>query len=346
MTSGGPAALRSLPGSGAVAADLARMCQAETASLAPSTLHLFHDLFLLWPARSHALYLDGGLYETARWGAEMAASRGMTVRRFRHHDVSALRRAIQADEAYGLTPVVVTDGFCPDCGSAAPLGGYAGCAEAAGGWLVADDTQAFGVLGRGPTAGAPFGTGGGGTAAWLGVWSRRLIVAASLAKGFGTPMAFAAGERKMMERLERVAETRVHCSPVSAPALHAAESAIAFNEHAGERTRRSLAQLVLRLRRRLCGLGADAAGAPFPAVSVAGTRECPAEELHRALQRMEINTVLQRQRISGRPRVGVLITASHTARDIDRLAGALAGLLAPGVPPIAAFDTRRATQAC
>jgi len=327
MTTGTPAALRKLPGSGAVAADLARVSQTEAAVLTPSTLHAFHDLFLLWSGRSHALYLDSGVYEIAKWGAAMAASRGMPVRQFRHHDPDSLCRALQKDRACRRVPVVVTDGYCPGCGSAAPLAAYAGNTQMAGGWLVIDDTQAFGVLGRTPSSRNPFGAGGGGTPAWLDFRHPRLVIAASLAKGFGVPLAFVAGARKLIERYERTSETRSHCSPVAAPALHAAENAIAFNHHAGDRARAGLAQLVLRLRRKLSSTALEPAGGLFPALSIAGTRGLPSEVAHLCLRRMEIQTVLQRQRVSGEPRLGVLINATHGSRDIDRLADALLGLL-------------------
>ncbi len=331
MTTGTPAALRTLPGSGAVAADLARLSQSEAAVLTPSTLHAFHDLSLLWPARTHALYLDSGAYEIAKWGAAMAASRGMRVRQFRHHDPASLCRALQKDRACGRVPLVVTDGYCPGCGAAAPLAAYAGSTETFGGWLVVDDTQAFGVLGRAPSARSPFGTGGGGTAPWLDFRHPRLVIAASLAKGFGVPLAVVAGARRLIERFERSSETRTHCSPVAAPALHAAENAIAFNHHAGDRARASLSQLVSRLRRKLQTTPLEPAGGLFPSLSIAGTQGLTAEDLHLCLQRMEIQTVLQRQRVSGEPRLGVLITALHGNRDIDRLAEALLGLL-EGLP--------------
>ena len=178
---------------------------------------------------------------------------------------------------------------------------------------------------------SPFGTGGGGTAPWLDFRHPRLVIAASLAKGFGVPLAVVAGARRLIERYERSSETRTHCSPVAAPALHAAENAIAFNHHAGDRARASLSQLVSRLRRKLLATALEPAGGLFPALSIAGTNGLSSEELHRCLQRMEIQTVLQRQRVSGEPRLGVLITALHGNRDIDRLAEALLGLL-EGLP--------------
>jgi 8-amino-7-oxononanoate synthase len=153
------------------------------------------------------------------------------------------------------------------------------------------------------------------------------VIAASLAKGFGVPIAFVAGVRKLIERYERSSETRTHCSPVAAPALHAAENAIAFNQHTGDRARAGLAQLVSRFCRKLASTALEPAGGLFPSLSIAGTQGLTAENVHACLRRMEIQTVLQRQRVSGEPRLGILITATHGSRDIDRLADALLGLL-------------------
>jgi 8-amino-7-oxononanoate synthase len=161
---------------------------------------------------------------------------------------------------------------------------------------------------------------------WLGLKDARVLTAASLAKAFGAPVAFAGGTRKAMVRLEQRSETRVHCSPVAAPALHAAEAAVAFNEHSGERTRGALMRLLMRLKEKLAETAFAARGALFPSVALGECEGFPAEEVHAALSRMEIRTVLQRERVSGRPQVGVLVTAGHTVREIDRLASSLAGL--------------------
>ena len=54
-----------------------------------------------------------------------------------------------------------------------------------------------------------------------------MIVGSSLAKGFGTPMPLLAGSASVIRRFEEHSETRIHCSPPSLAALHAAEHALA-----------------------------------------------------------------------------------------------------------------------
>jgi 8-amino-7-oxononanoate synthase len=110
FTAGVPAALAEAPEASRLARQLARLQGCERATLAPSTLHLFWDLFGWLSRRPIAIYMDEGTYATGRWGAERAASRGVPVRRFRHHDVDALEHQL-ADARAGRVPVVLADGF-------------------------------------------------------------------------------------------------------------------------------------------------------------------------------------------------------------------------------------------
>ena len=63
----------------------------------------------------------------------------------------SLERRLRKARRAGQRPVIVTDGFCPSCGQAAPLPALARLAAEMGGLLVIDDTQALGVLGREPS---------------------------------------------------------------------------------------------------------------------------------------------------------------------------------------------------
>src|SRR6266498_189787 len=76
LTLGRPAALQEPPGAEAVAATLARLQGCEAATLLPSTLHLFWDLFRVLSTQRVAILIDAGTYPIVRWGAERAASTG------------------------------------------------------------------------------------------------------------------------------------------------------------------------------------------------------------------------------------------------------------------------------
>lgn len=329
LTTGKPSALQSLPGALALAADLAALTGTEAATLGPSTLHLFTDLFSAWPQRTSVICADTELYEVGMWGVERAAFRGVRTVRFRHYDPASLSRALARDEAM-KAPVVVTDGYCPACGQVAPVAEYAALLRAARGWLVVDDTQALGVLGRAPGRAAPLGRGGGGTLRWRGAAAERVLLVSSLAKAFGVPIAMLGGPLDFVDRFVRASKTRIHCSGISSVELHAAEQALQFNEQAGDRTRGYLAQLIGRLQRALTGSAVRLFGGMFPAQSAAAPANSSAEQMQRRLEAAEVQTVLQRDRGSGEARLGMLLTARHTPRDVDRLASALLAATAKG----------------
>jgi len=328
LTTGKPAVLSTMPGVRALAADLALLAGCEAATLAPSTLHLFIDVFRIWGCRSTTVFIDSALYQIGLWGVERATGLGMPAHRFSHHDPGSLARSLRRDMR--RTPVIVTDGYCPCCGEPAPIPAYLDCLGGQRGWMVIDDTQALGVLGRAPCTRVPLGLGGGGIMQWFGIRDPRIVLISSLAKAFGVPMAFLAGTRSLVDRFEQVSETRVHCSPISAPALHAAEQAIAFNEHEGDRARGTLMQSILRLQRKLQASPLRLRGGAFPLQSLSSVPYLTAEEIHRRLDASEIQTVLQKARTSG-PRIAFLLTARHTLHDIDRLGAALLAMSEPSL---------------
>ena len=159
---GKPAALEDPPGARRIA--LAELQGCETALMAPSTLHLFWDLFGHLADCGAAFYVDSGAYPDCKMGRRaQAAGLAAKVRTFRHHDAGHLRRLL--DRGSGGWPVVVADGLCPGCGGIAPLREYA---DAVGdsGLLVIDDTQALGIFGKRTKGDSPYGSGGGGSLRW------------------------------------------------------------------------------------------------------------------------------------------------------------------------------------
>ena len=116
LTTGRPAALEPAPKAVALAQDLARLLGCERAVLAPSTLHLFRDLFDVLARDRIAIYTDAGTYPIARYGVERAAREGRADIIFPVHDPAALASLLQRDRATGRRPVVVTDGLCTATG--------------------------------------------------------------------------------------------------------------------------------------------------------------------------------------------------------------------------------------
>jgi 8-amino-7-oxononanoate synthase len=324
LTTGAPAALSPPPGGQGVARRVAALQGCEAGTLAPSTLHLFWDLFGILAREAVAIYLDDGAYPIGRWGVERAAALGVPVRNFAHHDPDALRRQLRHDARRGLRPVVVADGYCPSCGVPAPVGAYRESVRAFGGYLVLDDTQALGVFGWGPAPDAPYGRGGGGTLPRYAIGGPDMLVVSSLAKGFGVPGAVLAGGEAAVRHFEAHSATRVHCSPASAAVVHATEHALTVNQAHGDELRLRLAGLVRRFRTRLAEAGISAIGGLFPVQTLAPLSFATAEAVHAGLLLRSLRAVLTRPICRPGAAVSFLITARHRPGDIDRAAVALA----------------------
>jgi 8-amino-7-oxononanoate synthase len=322
LTTGRPAALASPPGSSEAALSLAALQGCERGLLAPSTLHLFWDLFGTLSKRV-AIYLDAGLYPIARWGAERAAARGVPAREFPHHNASALLDRLRRNSA-GRRPLIVADGFCPGCGAAAPIADYLECARAFGGLLILDDTQSLGILGRAPDSRAPFGRGGGGSLQRSESFGPDILLISSLAKGFGAPLAVLSGSEKLIRMFEAKSETRAHNSPPSIAAINAARRALDINDREGDEIRLQLARLISRFRHLIKEAGFNVSGGLFPVQTLAPVRGVDAFTLHERLLRAGIRTVLHQARNGDGAIISFIINATHSPDDIDRAADALA----------------------
>jgi 8-amino-7-oxononanoate synthase len=321
LTLGKPAALTSPPGAVAVEEEVAALMGCERALLAPSTLHLFWDLLALLAGRGANLFVDGGSYPIARWGVERAAALGTPVKVFRRHDVKALRVALAATE--DKPPIVVADGFCPACGTPAPLLDYLQCVAERDGLVVIDDTQALGVFGHSPGPYAPYGCGGGGSLRLAGIRDRRVVVASSLAKAFGAPVAMLAGADELVSEFESKSATRVHCSPPSAAAIAAAAHALAINRRAGEHLRHRLAQLVARFRQGLWELNLIASSSLFPVQPLRLPAGVDVRAIHEGLLKRGVEAVLHRRSDGREALISFVLTARHSFSEIDHAVACL-----------------------
>ena len=323
LTGGVPAALETPALARTVGGGLAALTGTERATLAPSTLHAFWDLFVVLAGSDTSIYVDASAYPVARWGVDRAASRGVPVRTFAHHDPADLWRRLTEDTASRRRPLVVADGLCPGCGRLAPLAQYLERAREFGGRLIVDDTQALGILGRSPGPGAPYGGGGGGSLRRHGVASAHVLLVSSLGKGLGVPMAMLGGSAADIARFEARSATRVHCSPPSFADLSAAAHAMEVNRSSGDLLRLRLARLVRRLRGGLRALGLHLPGSLFPVQSLRSVGIGPGE-LYEHLERLGIRALLHRPACGGGARVSFIVTARHTPAAIDRAVHAVA----------------------
>jgi 8-amino-7-oxononanoate synthase len=296
----------------------------ERGLLAPSTLHLFWDLFGALAGSGMAIYADVGIYPVVRWGVERAAARGVPAHGFAHHDPESLRRRLKLDARRGWRPLVVTDGLCPGCGGPAPVVEYLECARDYGGILILDDTQALGILGHSPDADGPYGKGGGGVLRWSNVAGPDVLVGSSLAKGFGAPVAALTGSEKMISFFQSKSETRAHTSPPSSAVINAARRALELNDWEGDDLRMRLAGLVSRFRRQIRKAGFVTTGGLFPFQTLGRTKGLDATTLYKRLLGDGVKTILHQARNGDDARISFIITARHTPGDISRAVEALA----------------------
>lgn len=321
LTTGAPAALVEAVEARGIGRALAELQGCEAATLATSTLHLSWDLFGLLAEDPITVFMDARAYPITRWGVQRAAMHGAAVRTFPHHDDAALERELAAAPR-GRKPVIVTDGFCPTCGRGAPLAAYLALVRPRGGLLVADDTQALGVLGHSPNSRMPYGRGGGGALRWSGIGGPEALFFSSLAKGFGVPIAVLVGSRVWIAKFEEQSLTRIHCSPPSIAVLRASEHALSRNRLDGDARRGRLVELVRRFRRGVKAAGLDPGPGFFPVQAIGPAPHLPSATLHRRLHDRGVRTVLTRGE-DGQPRLSFLLTARHTPEDIEAAALAL-----------------------
>ena len=325
LTLGKPAALEEPALAQRVERELAALQGFEDAVTGASTLHLSWDFFGLLAASPVQIWIDSGGYAIARWGAERAQFLGATVREFRHHDPEHLRHCLLRNSGVRRT-VVVTDGFCPTCGTPAPLQEYWQAATRCGGLLVVDDTQALGILGMRLGRSRPFGEGGGGA-----IRSERLerkenlVSISSLAKGFGAPVAALAGPAAIVSDFRQRSETRVHTSPPSLASLAAAAASLAWNRSSGDIARDRLFRLVARFRQRMIErFGTMPTGGCFPVQSL---RHPDAVSVHRVLENRGVKALLLKPRDTHPGiRLSFIIRADHSASEIDAAVETLASL--------------------
>ena len=248
LTSGRPAVLGEPPGHRAVAREVARRQGLEAGLLAPSTLHLFWDVFRL-PPRSAVVFMDQAMYPVGQWGSVRATLRGLPVVPFDAADLPGLARRLHSYRQQHKTPWLVTDGWNLTAGRPAPLAQYLALLspdpEAV---LLIDDTQAFGVLGAAPSARRLLGRGGGGTLPYLGLRSPQILTITSLAKGLGVPVAVLAGSAARLAGFQRRSDVRMHTSPVSNLHAWAAGEALRHDARHGDAARARLGQRIGQFR--------------------------------------------------------------------------------------------------
>lgn len=317
LTTGRPAALEATHRA-PLEQRLARLLELERALFSPSTLHVVTDLYAALAARVRRIHVDACAYPVTWWGLERARLRGVTITPYR--SLSELGARV----ARGTGPLaIVTDAMCLCCRRTKPLDHLARLAQRSDGILIVDDSQGVGVLGANPTHARPYGHGGGGTLAWCAAPRSSVLLLGSLAKAFGAPLAFLAGNEELVGWFARESGTRVHASPCSKASLAALEHALDVNAERGDALRARLLERVLAFREAVVEAGGRLARGLFPVQATPAVGAPVALRLERELRGRGVLAVVTRAG-RGQARVGCVLTATTPAEDA-RSAGRIWG---------------------
>jgi 8-amino-7-oxononanoate synthase len=304
---------------------LARLTGQESALLYPSTTHIALDIIPLLAGKNGSVFMDAWAYPISLEGVAVARQRGAKVLTFPHNDCRALAGLLSAHAEF-REKVIVCDGVYPGDGRPAALIEIDRLAEVYGAAVYVDDAHGLGVLGRGPTSELPYGNGRGGTPGYLNVKPGNILTAASLSKAFGIPVAFAAGPAAFIDHLRSTTPAHEHSSPPAIPLVAAAQAALRLHARFGDVLRRRLAGNVRRFREGVARTGARLVENhlfPLQPVSIPG--RMPAEAVARKLLQQGIWAAVQASSKERHKNDAILfvLTAAHTADDIDRATEAL-----------------------
>lgn len=231
-------------------AGLARLTGAPDTLVFPTVTLTHLGVLPLLAGRGDTLVVDRSAHRSVQEAAELAAARGADLRRFEHGDRHSLARAL--DAATGR-PVVALNGVYSMTGTVPDLATIVGMTAAAGGLVYVDDAHGLGVLGHRPAGGAdgpqgphPYGTGGGGVVAHLGLSYDHIVYVGGLSKAFSSMAAFVTCRHPDDRAWFEQASTAVFSGPVPVASLATALAGLAVNAERGDELRRHLHRLTTR----------------------------------------------------------------------------------------------------
>jgi 8-amino-7-oxononanoate synthase len=248
---------------------------------------------------NHACLTDGALLSRAK------------LERYRHCDVAALTRAMEA--AVGRRRFIVTDAVFSMDGDIAPLPELLLLAERFDAWLVVDDAHGFGVLGDGR-----------GTLARFGLRSERIVYMGTLGKAAGVAGAFVAAHPAVIETLLQTARPYVYTTaapPLLAVALGAALRSIRDDDF----RRAHLAELIAAFREGAAGLPwtLSASSTPIQPLIVGDVPTALAVSDALLARGIFVPAIRPPTVPAGTARLRVSLSAAHTLADVDALTVAL-----------------------
>jgi glycine C-acetyltransferase len=236
---------------------------------------------------------------------------------YRHADLQDLDRALTEARQDGARRVlVITDGVFSMDGDIAPLDGVVEAAERHDAMVMVDDAHGEGVLGR----------GGRGIVDHFSLHGRVVVEVGTMSKAFGAVGGYVAGSARLTEWLTQRARPFLFSSAATPPDVAACIAAIDLLEESTELVDRLWANAA-RFQTAIEAAGFDTGATETPITPVMLGEPEVAHELSRRLfedegvfaQAIGYPTVPP-----GRARIRVMVSAAHSAEDLDRAASAFA----------------------
>jgi 8-amino-7-oxononanoate synthase len=315
LTTGKPSALFEPPQSKILAQKIACMQGLEAGCMAPSTLHLYYDVYNFLSQLPVVVFIDEDVYPVSKYGIEKLYPVNIGVYTFKHLDAMHLQKLVAVNTQKWLQPVVITDGWCPLCGRPAPLNVYADILKPYNGILITDDTQATGIFGK-KDGRQLYGSGGGGILQWLNVNKANTICIASLAKGFGVPVAAITGSALFIDLFKNKSQAMVYSSQPGTVHLSAGLHALQLNNQTGDRIREKIFKNVMLMKALSAAKSIRLSGGIFPVQSISFGDAAKAVAVYNKLLQQQIKTALIKGHKKNETAVIFIITGKHTSDEI------------------------------
>jgi len=264
-------------------------------------------------SRFDVAILDESTHYNLRDGALAA---GKPVQTFRHVDADDLARVLEREISAGNRPLVATDGMFPTFGTVPPLAEYARLLAPHAGWMLVDESHAFGVL----------GAGGRGAVEHHGVAGPLVVAGGSLGKAFGAYGGIAVGSTEAICDLWKSPASRGAASGMSSGAAMAAASMRFLRQHP-ERLA-TLRANARRLKTGLRQLGLAIVDSDGPVATFVHGTAATMQALQADLMVMGIYVIYSTY-VGAGPEGAIRCAAfaDHEPSDIDRLVEAISRLL-------------------
>jgi len=292
------------------------------------TITLIHLSVIPILAAGGTVFVDRRAHKTIYEGAQFAAVRGATMKRFQHEDTDDLERLLREDRS--ATRLICIDGVNSMTGNAPDLPALHELARRYDAVLYVDDAHGFGVIGeRDPDELRPCGLRGNGVVRYFGEDYERIVLVAGLSKAYSSLAAFIACPPELKQLLKTAAPPYLYSGPSPVASLATVIAGLEVNEDRGDEIRADVWDKTDRVLRCLERLGAHTPNrSGFPIIEVPLARGEDIDAVGRFLFERGIYVTLAAYPLVPRDEVGfrIQVTAANTMAEIEQLVDVLGEL--------------------